>query len=166
MYGLRSKPSVFQRDEFLVVLPASPLALLCEPCPGRAEKSTAEKSTAEGDNVHRNGELTGQFSRWRQVAIAVPKLMSPENLYCMVSGTWGQFHALGGVSYVVAIYSVELLVGLLFDEAILKAIKMGEVLLFKNGHIIWSANSASRNLFFRNPNMCAHLFMGALSAMS
>lgn len=40
----------------------------------------------------------------------------------------GQFHALGGVSYVVATYYVEMLAGLVLDEAILKAIKMGEML--------------------------------------
>ena len=54
----------------------------------------------------------------------------------MACGTRGQFHALGGVSSIVAIYCVELLEGLLFDEAILKAIKTGEMLFLKNGHII------------------------------
>lgn len=39
----------------------------------------------------------------------------------------GQFHALGGVSYLVATYYVGMMVGLVLDEATLKAIKMGEM---------------------------------------
>lgn len=47
----------------------------------------------------------------------------------MASGTWGQLHVLGGESELyVATYCVELLVGLLFDETISKAIKVGETL--------------------------------------
>lgn len=51
----------------------------------------------------------------------------------MECGFWnmGQFYALSGVSYLVATYYVGMMVGLVLGEAILKAIKMGEMLWLK-----------------------------------
>ena len=53
--------------------------------------------------------------------------------------------------------SMHALVGLLFDETILKAIKMGERFRLRSGGLLWFKNSACRNPSFRNPNVCTFI---------